>query len=256
MNNDNQHIQIFSDNKKLIKNLKHFSRYNMTVNDHIRPDFDIIFEILAVSNSIRNKGRRISFLYVKGHKNMTESGKKKVTLSHEEQMHRIAHNLAQRAKRLTDIAYIPLPHNNVNLTINDHHVNANVNKTVKKCYHSIHARQFLQQKYDWSDDIIDNIWWNVHAKSIKQVSFYDRIRIQKFIHNHVNTNHREHKYYSYKPDACKICKCSTETEDHILQCRTHHHREIRKDWIKEIKDLDTTMIPSDVRQAIVLGVSS
>lgn len=37
----------------------------------------------------------------------------KEILSHEEQIHRKAHDLAQQAKKLKSVSYIPLPHNNL-----------------------------------------------------------------------------------------------------------------------------------------------
>lgn len=61
-------------------------------------------------------------------------------------MHIISHKLAQQAKQLSNIECVPLPHNNVNIIINDNHVNANVGKVAKKCYHSIQARKYLQAK--------------------------------------------------------------------------------------------------------------
>lgn len=105
-------------------------------------------------------------------KNKSIDSNIQLLLSHKEEIHPLAHKLAQQAKSLKDIKYIPLPSNKVNLTINDHYVNADVNKIVKKCYHSTHARKFLQEKYEWKDSTIDNIWWNVHAKAIQQHSFF------------------------------------------------------------------------------------
>ena len=53
-----------------------------------------------------------------------------------------------------------------------------------------------------------------------------------------------------------MCKRCIETEDHILQCKTYQHRQIRKSWIKEIKELDSNTIPASIRKAITLGISS
>lgn len=51
---------------------------------------------------------------------------------HAESIHKIAHNRVQHAKPLEDILDIPMPHNRVNMSINEHHVNANVRKIVLK----------------------------------------------------------------------------------------------------------------------------
>jgi hypothetical protein len=130
-------IKIYCDNKKLIRNLHHYQKIKMTVNDHNRPDFDIISEILYIINIIKLNDVPINIYHVTSYK---DDKKAQRNLDHSEKMHITCHKMAQQAKQLAKVKYIPLPHNNVNLTINDNHVNENVAKVAKKCYHSIHAR--------------------------------------------------------------------------------------------------------------------
>jgi hypothetical protein len=249
--NNNQDIQIYCDNKKLIRNLKHYMKYNMTVNDHNKPDYDIIIEIVTLIKELRHSYNTISIHYVKSKKADEDS---ETRISHETQMHRVAHKLAQQAKDMRDVQYMPMPHNRVNLTINEHYVNANVCKVAKKCHSSINARKFLQAKYEWDDETTDNIWWNVHAKSLQKLELHNRIRINKFIHNHCSTNSRDHLHYKHKPEVCNTCSHSEETEDHILQCQTFPRRKLRKLWIKDILDVDKKIIPLNIRKAISLGI--
>ena len=248
---NNQNIRIYCDNKKLIRNLKHYMKYNMTVNDHNKPDYDIIIEIVMLIKELHNSFNTISVHYVKSKKADEDTSS---LTSHETQMHRLAHILAQQAKDMRDVKYIHMPHNRVNLTINDHHVIANVCKIAKKCYSSINARRFLQAKYEWDDITTDNIWWNVHAKSLRKLQLHNRIRINKFIHNHCSTFSRDHLHYKHKPEACNTCSHSEETEDHILQCKTFSRRKLRKSWTKEILDMDKITIPLNIRKAISLGI--
>ena len=247
----NQDIKIYCDNKKLIRNIKHYMKYHMTVNDHNKPDFDIIIEIMMLIKEFRNCFNTISIHYVKSKKADDDS---ESIISHETQMHRLAHILAQQAKAMRDVQYIPMPHNRVNFTINDYYVNANVCKVAKKCYSSINARRFLQAKYNWDDITTDNIWWNVHAKSLQKLELHNRIRINKFIHNHCSTNSRDHLHYKHKLEVCNMCSHSEETENHILQCPTYPRRKMRKLWIKEILDIDKKIIPLNIRKAISLGI--
>lgn len=142
------------------------------------------------------------------------------------------------------------------IIINDHHVIANVNKTVKKCYHSIKARSFLQDKYNWDDYTIENIWWNIHFKALRSLQLHDRIRTHKYIHNHCSTNHRDHLHYGYKPETCNSCHTVDETEDHILQGHTDPRRKLRKAWCREILNYDKKWIPIDIRKAMCLGIQS
>jgi hypothetical protein len=248
-----QNIKIYCDNKKLIRNLTQYSKYNMTVNDHNKPDYDIIIEIIMLVKELRKDFKHIGFQYVKSKKADDESS---VTTLHETKMHKLAHTLAQQAKSMRDIKYFPMPHNQVNVIINEHYVNANLCKIAKKCYSSINTRSFLQTKYDWDDITIENIWWNSHAKALRKLQIHDRIRIQKYIHNHCSTNHRDHKHYDHKPEVCNTCFHSDETEDHILQCKTFTRRKMRKAWIKDIMQLEKKSIPLEIRKAMCLGVKN
>jgi hypothetical protein len=63
--NTTQHIKIYCDNKKLIRNLTQFTRYNMTVNDHNKPDYDIIIEIITLIKVLRQHYQAITFHYIK-----------------------------------------------------------------------------------------------------------------------------------------------------------------------------------------------
>jgi hypothetical protein len=115
---------------------------------------------------------------------------------------------------------------------------------------------FFQDKYEWDDNTIDNIWWNVHAKALRRLQLHDRIRTHKYIHNHCSTNHRDHLYYDHKPEVCNTCHYADETEDHILQCQTNQRRKLRKKWCKAILEYDKKRIPIDVRKAMCLGLQS
>lgn len=142
---DQQHITVLRDNIKLVKNLIYFLKYHMTANNHILPDFNIIYEKLDVVKSIRKQGRIVSFKYVNDKKKKNTDSNIQLLLLHEEEMHSLAHKVAQQAKSLKDKKYIPFPNKKVNLIINDHFVNADVNKIATKFYHRIKARKFFKK---------------------------------------------------------------------------------------------------------------
>ena len=93
----------------------------MTVNDHNKPDYDIIIEIITLVKELRQNYKSISYHYIKSEKPNEKSDKPR---SHETEMHMFAHHLSQEAKKTKDVPYINMPHNNVNIIINDQHVNS------------------------------------------------------------------------------------------------------------------------------------
>lgn len=68
-------------------------------------------------------------------------------------------------------------------TINQHYLHYNSAKTSPKWYHIIVARSFMKEMYRWSDTNIPSLWWHSQAKAIGRLSPFDRVCIQKFIHN-------------------------------------------------------------------------
>ena len=79
----------------------------------------------------------------------------------------------------------------------------------------------------------------------------DRMRVKKFIHNRLPTNGREHLYYDHQPGICHQCKGAPETEDHILQCPTASRKNLRSEWVKEMKSfLSLPHTPSAIKDAI------
>jgi hypothetical protein len=95
-------------------------------------------------------------------------------------------------------------------------------------------RSYFQQKYSWSNNTLDSIWWKPYYNSLSKLSFPEKVIIFKFINNKLPTNSRENKYYSFRGKHCTQCQCDKEDEDHILQCFSIKRQNARKYWLNAI----------------------
>jgi hypothetical protein len=89
---------------------------------------------------------------------------------------------------------------------------------LQKNYLSIDIRDFMETSNNWDKGEIDNIWWQVYKKSMKDFSRYRQQFIQKFAHSQVALNCHQNKYYSHKNPVCKACNAEIKTQHHILRC--------------------------------------
>jgi hypothetical protein len=175
-------------------------------------------------------------------------------LIHHEQMNIIADSLTKESKQFQPTPYIEVPSNQVNLIINDEYILANIAQTCKKCYHSIDARDYYKQKYNWSNKELDTILWKPLAIALKNQNYTDHLAVQKFIHGYSRTKYREHKYYDYIPQTCPICTTATENEDHILKCLTSPRHQLRQQWISELSKHLTTYCPTIMKDLIIQNI--
>jgi hypothetical protein len=108
----------------------------------------------------------------------------------------------------------------------------------------------------WSNTTIDQIWWDVHAKALKKLSFGKKRFIIKFIHNRLPSNYRQNKYYSYKDPICQICKLEIETQQHIIRCKgCENINKLRKNYLGKLTVyLEQTMTSPATKQFLINNV--
>jgi hypothetical protein len=109
-------------------------------------------------------------------------------------------------------------------------------KATTKAFHSIHLRQYLKKKYEWSNQHIDNICWKIHQKSLSCLQRNDQTRIYKFIHNYLPTNQKLNQQNNYHPSLCQCCKSHIEMADHVIKCPAETQSTIRQRWISNLKN--------------------
>jgi hypothetical protein len=136
----------------------------------------------------------------------------------------------QATQHMTDDAVIPLGLTQypAKLYINDKQVTSNHKIHVRDAYQSKDIIQFIKNSNACSDETTNDVWWSIAGKAMNQFTMGEKTTLQKFLHNRLPTNQREHKYYSYLPSTCSVCTNVTETQWHIFQCPCEERKIIRK----------------------------
>jgi hypothetical protein len=103
----------------------------------------------------------------------------------------------------------------------------------------------------------DQIWWSVHGKALKLLSNNDRMRLQKFIHDNLPTNSRQHKYDEHIEDKCAACHLNGENNDHVLKCHSAGREGLRTKWLQSLSTfLREDHTPMAVHDAILGGLEA
>jgi hypothetical protein len=81
--------------------------------------------------------------------------------------------------------------------------------------------------------------------------------MQKFIHNNLPTNHRQHKSDEHIEDKCAACLLDGETDNHVLRCRSAGRAILRVKWLQEMSTfLRAEHTPTAVHEAILGGLEA
>jgi hypothetical protein len=206
---------IYCDNKNII-NITNKNRFTniIPLKSFYTPDFDIIHSTANLLKTTDPTTTRI--LHIKGHQDQT-----KQTLSHPAQLNIRADTLATESLQIKKAHTSTLPYLfHSTLELHGKQVTSNYNQIIRKNHGSIRIRKYLQNKHFWNDTTIENVWWLTHEKAIYCNTPDKQIFLQKFIHNKLPTNERQHLYFPYQSNKCTSCKTTIESQAHILQCTT------------------------------------
>jgi hypothetical protein len=191
---------IICDNKTVIDTSR-----QIELKKYYSPDFDIISNILFVLENIPPKNMILQ--HVKGHQTSKTN-----QLPFKAQLNNYTDSLATKALLLPTketITWEQFPR--AVLYIDNKPVTANHDAIIRKNFLSTHIRNYYQTKYSWDNTTIENIWWMTHEKALYKQSPGILIFIQKYIHDKLLTNQRQHLFYSYKSNLCSACNQEEET---------------------------------------------
>ena len=141
--------------------------------------------------------------------------------------HRSAHGKQQRP-------IVPLlPHTRVHLNVQGRTVTGRYKTTIRNAAILPSYHRYLQQRFQWSSDTLQNIDWEVLAIL---VSSYDdhRPTIVKHLHGIAPTGKYVHRYNIHTPAKCPSCQCEEETNDHMIQCLSSTRAQWRTDTIRKL----------------------
>lgn len=147
-----------------------------------------------------------------------------------------ADELATQGLRLQDTTDIKIPGLAAKIYIQKKLVSSYISKTLHYTYHSIQIREYMIQKYKWSEKIVDNIWWEIHGKQMQTLSPQQQTIIHKYIHNKLPCNKNQNRYYQYCSDKCYVCEKEIECQIHVLRCKECSQRnKTRKNYLVNLK---------------------
>jgi Reverse transcriptase (RNA-dependent DNA polymerase) len=250
---EDKKLQFFCDNRSVVRKVNDRLQQRRTVNQHRYPDADIELQLVSELQYFIFQKCNISIAHVKGHQEKRDPSQ---PLKTEEYLNIMADDLTHKARRLPKVTkYTPFPSNSVNFVLNGQYINSNFPRCVSNAYHSMALRDYFTSKHGWSNSTTNSIWWQAYHQSITKLPDSDKIKIRKFINNLWPTLKKRQKYKQYPSSLCQQCRLYTETEDHILRCRTPSRQRIRDAWKQEITTyLDKSHTPVEVKYHLSHGM--
>jgi hypothetical protein len=125
---------------------------------------------------------------------------------------------------------------------------SNYRNIMREYYHIVPIREYLMEKYEWSRETFDGIWWEIHGKCMSSFTYDQQTTLNKIIHRRLPCNHRENIYYEYHDALCLTCNSATETQDHIVTCKASESRNtIKKQFFQ---NLNKTMVNLNTDQDV------
>jgi hypothetical protein len=103
------------------------------------------------------------------------------------------------------------------LFINNREIPTDILQEMRFAAQSPELRRHFQQKYQWTNNIIDTIDWEVHASAIRQSNPYRFKTIIQAIHGWLPT-HAHHASSYNITSKCPMCNQEEETNQHFLSC--------------------------------------
>jgi hypothetical protein len=227
-------MRIICDNESVVNTINRIRGQKLTLKQHYSANMDVLRAVCMSLYHLKKKWRcNILICHVKGHQDDINK-----FLSFEENLNVQADKLATLGLKEKSKKPIQLPGDRIQLLINDKPVTSHHSKTITNNFHSIQMHKFFKDKYKWSDNTMEGIWWEVHGKTILTFTDRQQTTIQKFLHDRLPTNYRENKYYEYRSAMCYGCKNYIECNNHILQCpKCKTKIKLRKSYIQNLTNL-------------------
>ena len=115
--------------------------------------------------------------------------------------------------------------------------------------HFYQAKQYIKNKYNWSEKTFNDIEWNKHNKRIKKLGRHSTTVKLKFIHQFLPYGKMNFDI-SHKCKYCKETESNTTPRDHFLQY--HQSNTIKTKRLSLIYDiLLTTSTPQSIIAIII-----
>ena len=185
----------------------------------LKADYDIQMQIME---TIRTLDIEIPTLHVKGHQNDHAEIHK---LSYEARLNIKADILATKAwqKHKKGHDFIHYPASQCSLTVRKEAITRNYRPYMRTLTSSIHTREYLTRKFQWTSAECENIDWYSHGTAIKSLTSSQKRFVKKFIINWLPVNKTMFERGKSPTENCTRCNLEIETERHFLTCKANSH---------------------------------
>ena len=113
--------------------------------------------------------------------------------------------------------------------------------------------EYIIKHTGWSRTTFNLIHWEAHVAAFSRLNRQNQVQTSKIIHNLVNTNYQNHKFYG-KSSLCPCCEQEIETLEHLLSCQVEAVSEHRAHSLLLLQnDLRRLSTPEPVIEAITWG---
>ena len=228
----NRVITMYCDNLALVNWINHLMTCTIIPRMYIKPEADIVMQILHDLQELADRGLCIKILHVKGHQDKKTPYS---DLTRPAQLNVDADTYATNyLNNGTVIKYQLFPANPVTLYLSKCVITSKYKREIRKSSRSPELRIYLIDKFNWAQNTPDLIWWEIHGSSIFSLPFNDRRRIRKFIFRWLPTCERLKMQEDEVSEACPVCGY-VETHAHLLKCPCKSRAKIKSDWFVTLK---------------------
>jgi hypothetical protein len=247
-NNNNiiKHCNLYTNKNFITNRITKLLREGVPLNEHMSPDIDIILQIIAEVKSIADKfSIKMNFHTIQ----KTKKKKKQqnddtpqipdhphLALLELSKTHTI-HARTEKVKQMPVTLYYPA--STIQVLKNNLPVTAKVFRTTMNAHTEIEFFQYQRTRFNWTQTIHENIWWDIHHKALLTYKPAARQILQKFHFNQWACNKHAHMIHEYRSPICEACGRIEETCDHIIQCDNPAQIKIRTDFKESIETFFT-----------------
>jgi hypothetical protein len=83
----------------------------------------------------------------------------------------------------------------------------------------IPIQQYYLERHGWTREVFDSISWETQRAVIRTYNHEDQMRILKFVHGWLPTQHRRAKEGASSSQRCRLCNAEREDNMHLFACK-------------------------------------
>ena len=235
---------LYCDNEEVVKKLKAIIKNKQTyLHEYRMSEHEAILDLIPILTTT---------LHVRHIKSHRDKVKGKENLNLPEHLNSIADDLANTYATTPKQCHIQSTL--VAVYYNESYLANDYQNKLRSITHFHQAKQYIKNKYNWSEKTFNDIEWNLHHKRIRQPGRHSIIVKLKYIHQLLPSG----KMNFDIPHKCRYCnktESTTTPHDHFLQCsQSNIIKTKRLSLIENI--LLNTFTPQSLINIIIQGLSS